>query len=68
RDRLQGVDLLFVDAIVPPGIHISKHMNYAEACHLAESLSVSEWRTVHMSHLMPFSLPHQGMDMEEFLL
>ena len=68
RDLLCGVDLLLLDAIVPPGIHINKHMNYAEACDLALSLSVGEWRTVHMSHLMPFSLPHQGMDMEEFLL
>ncbi|MDI6718692.1 MAG: MBL fold metallo-hydrolase [Methanomicrobiales archaeon] len=61
---LRGVDLLLLDAIVPPGIRIPKHMNYAEACSLAESLGAGDYRTVHMSHLVPWDLPRLGRDME----
>jgi phosphoribosyl 1,2-cyclic phosphate phosphodiesterase len=65
-ELLRDVDLLLIDAIVPPGICINKHMNYSEACALAETLCVRDFRIVHMSHLMPWNLPHLGLDMEQF--
>jgi phosphoribosyl 1,2-cyclic phosphate phosphodiesterase len=63
---LEGADLLFIDALVPPPISIPQHMNYAEACELARILRVKEWRCVHMSHLLPWDLPNTGIDGEEF--
>ncbi|RPJ53050.1 MAG: MBL fold metallo-hydrolase [Methanobacteriota archaeon] len=64
---LDGVDLLIVDAIVPPDIHIDKHMNYREAGELARRCGAKDWRAVHISHLMPPDLPHLGRDMETFI-
>jgi len=61
-----GADLLFVDAMVPPSIHIPKHMNYHEACTLAAELEVKDFRCVHMSHKIPWDLPHIGRDGETF--
>lgn len=66
RDRLRNVDLLLVDALVPAGYHVPKHMNYPEACHLAAELGAGDFRCVHISHIMPWSLPHLGMDGEYF--
>jgi phosphoribosyl 1,2-cyclic phosphate phosphodiesterase len=66
KEFLSGVDLLVADAIVPAHIHINKHMNYAQACALAVSLRPGTFRFVHASHLMPWDLPHLGMDMETF--
>ncbi len=63
---LKGVDLLVADAIVPAYIHINKHMNYAQACDLASALRPGDVRFVHVSHLMPWDLPHLGTDMESF--
>lgn len=63
---IEGADLLFIDALVPPPISIPQHMNYAEACELAEVLRVKEWRCVHMSHLLPWDVPNAGTDGEEF--
>jgi phosphoribosyl 1,2-cyclic phosphate phosphodiesterase len=68
RDLLRNVDLLFIDALVPAGYHIPKHMNYPEACHLAAELGAREFRCVHMSHIMPWTLPNLGMDGECFEL
>ncbi|MDH7593758.1 MAG: MBL fold metallo-hydrolase [Methanomicrobiales archaeon] len=65
-ELLQGADLLLVDAIVPPDIHLSKHMNYREACELAHEVRAREFRCVHMSHMIPWDLPHTAMDMESF--
>lgn len=59
-------DLLFVDALVPPSIQIPKHMNYNEACALAKRLMVGDFRCVHMSHTIPWDLPHTGKDGETF--
>jgi len=65
-DLLAGLDLLLMDAIVPSGITIKKHMNYPDACSLAETLQPKEFRCVHISHLMPRDLPHLGSDGETF--
>ena len=61
-----NADLLFVDALVPPPVHIPKHMNYDEACALADNLDVGDFRCVHMSHTIPWDLPHTGKDGEVF--
>lgn len=64
---LSGADMLFIDALVPPGIHISKHMNYQEACATAKSLEVKDLRCIHLSHHVPWTLPYLGRDGESFL-
>jgi phosphoribosyl 1,2-cyclic phosphate phosphodiesterase len=43
---------------------VNKHMNYEEACSLAESLGVKSFRCVHLSHLMSWDLPSLGRDMD----
>jgi len=63
---LEGADLLFIDAFVPSPICIPQHMNYTEACELADCLRVKKFRCVHMSHLLPWDLPNIGKDGEEF--
>ena len=63
---LSGVDLLFIDALVPPRFHIPKHMNYREACEVARYLGAGEFRCVHMSHHIPWDLPNTGKDGETF--
>ena len=62
RTLLSGVDLLVLDAIVPPEIRLSKHMNYQEARELAGETGAREWRCVHLSHLMPWDLSHLARD------
>lgn len=63
---LTDLDLLLVDALVPSGIRIPKHMNYLDACSLAQDLSPKDFRCVHTSHLIPWDLPHIGRDGETF--
>jgi phosphoribosyl 1,2-cyclic phosphate phosphodiesterase len=63
---LQDLDLLLLDALVPPGITIHKHMNYHDARTLAESLRPKEYRCVHQSHMLPWDLPCLGMDGDTF--
>ena len=65
-DLLTGLDLLLVDALVPSDIRIHKHMNYLDACTLAHSLKPEEYRCVHLSHLIPWELPHLGKDGDVF--
>lgn len=65
-DLLAGLDMLFLDAIVPSGVYLKKHMNYREACTLAGDLAPHDFRCVHLSHLMPWDLPHLGNDMDVF--
>ncbi|MFA4878394.1 MAG: MBL fold metallo-hydrolase [Methanoregula sp.] len=65
-DLLHNLDLLLIDAIVPSSITITKHMNYLDACTLANQLSPKDYRCVHMSHLLPWDLPHIGKDGESF--
>lgn len=59
---LSGVDLLVLDAIVPPEIRLNKHMNYQEARELARRAGPREWCCVHLSHLIPWDLPHLARD------
>jgi phosphoribosyl 1,2-cyclic phosphate phosphodiesterase len=63
---LTNLDLLLLDAFVPSDIRIHKHMNYLDACTLATNLSPKEYRCVHLSHLMPWDLPHLGNDGDTF--
>jgi len=62
RELLSGVDLLVMDAIVPPEIRLTKHMNYGEASGLAREAKPRDWRCVHLSHLIPWDLPHLARD------
>lgn len=48
---MKDPDLLIADAIVPPHIHIKKHMNSEEAMMLAEKLNAKEVVLTHLSHL-----------------
>jgi phosphoribosyl 1,2-cyclic phosphate phosphodiesterase len=65
-DLLTNLDLLLLDALVPSDITIHKHMNYLDACTLAGNLSPQEYRCIHLSHLIPWDLPHLGKDGETF--
>jgi phosphoribosyl 1,2-cyclic phosphate phosphodiesterase len=64
KELLAGADLLVLDAIVPPEIRLSKHMNYAEALQVAGEAGPREFRLVHLSHLIPWALPHLARDGE----
>jgi phosphoribosyl 1,2-cyclic phosphate phosphodiesterase len=64
KELLEGADLLVLDAIVPPEIRLTKHMNYAEAVGVARDARPREFRLVHLSHLVPWSLPHLARDGE----
>ncbi|MDD1678728.1 MAG: MBL fold metallo-hydrolase [Methanomicrobiales archaeon] len=66
RTLLEDLDLLFIDAIVPPEIHLNKHMNYEEACSLAHSLGARSFYCVHLSHLIDWDLPCLGRDMDHW--
>jgi phosphoribosyl 1,2-cyclic phosphate phosphodiesterase len=66
RARLRDLDLLLIDAMVPPTIHLNKHMNYQEACDLAGELDARTFRCVHLSHLMDWDLPFLGKDMDSW--
>ncbi|MDD1670202.1 MAG: MBL fold metallo-hydrolase [Methanomicrobiales archaeon] len=63
-ELLSGADLLILDAIVPPEIRLNKHMNYEEALRVAAEARPAEYRLVHLSHLIPWSLPHLARDGE----
>jgi len=65
-DLLGNLNLLLLDAIVPSRISIPKHMNYLDACTLAGQLAPEDFRCVHMSHHIPWDLPHTGRDGEVF--
>jgi phosphoribosyl 1,2-cyclic phosphate phosphodiesterase len=41
-------------------------MNYLDACVLAKRLAPLEYRCVHLSHLLPWELPHLGIDGQIF--
>jgi phosphoribosyl 1,2-cyclic phosphate phosphodiesterase len=64
RELLSGVDLLVLDAIVPPEVRLTKHMNYQEASEMARRAGPSEFRFVHLSHLIPWALLHLARDGE----
>lgn len=50
-EYMKDPDLLIADAIVPPHIHIKKHMNSEEAMALAQKLNAKEVVLTHLSHL-----------------
>ena len=50
-ELMKDPDLLIADAIVPPHIHIKKHMNSEEAMELAQKLNAKEVVLTHLSHL-----------------
>ncbi|HII02524.1 TPA: MBL fold metallo-hydrolase [Methanosarcinaceae archaeon] len=61
-DLMKNPDLPIADAIVPPRIHIKKHMNSEEAMELASELNAKEVVLTHLSH---FYRPH---DIESMFL
>ncbi len=63
---LKDLDLLLLDALVPSSTHVHKHMNYLDACTLAERLTPKEYRCTHISHIMPWEYPHLASDGEIF--
>jgi phosphoribosyl 1,2-cyclic phosphate phosphodiesterase len=65
-DLLENLDLLLLDALVPSTISIHKHMNYADACLLADRLAPKNFRCVHQSHLLPWDLPYLARDGDIF--
>ncbi len=65
-DLLGNLDLLLLDALAPSNYTISKHMNYLDASTLAGQLAPATFRCVHMSHHLPWDLPHTGKDNETF--
>jgi len=65
-DLLTNLDLLLLDAACASDIRIPKHMNYLDACTLAQRLDPEEYRCVHLSHLIPWELPHLGKDGDVF--
>lgn len=67
REILRNLDFLLLDALVPQGITIHKHMNYHDACLLACSLRPKDFRCIHQSHLLPWDLPHLGRDGDVFV-
>ncbi|HOW13741.1 MAG: MBL fold metallo-hydrolase [Methanosarcina sp.] len=50
-ELIKDPDLLIADAIVPPHIHIKKHMNSEEAMALAQKLNAKKVALTHLSHL-----------------
>ena len=67
RELLTGLDLLLIDGLFPSSFKkVAKHLNYEEAVEMAADLKAKDFRVVHMSHYLPFNLPHQGYDGEHF--
>jgi phosphoribosyl 1,2-cyclic phosphate phosphodiesterase len=68
-EMIMGPDLLIADAIVPPHIHLDKHMNATDAMQLAGQVQAKRTVLVHMSHMFPphdeairvFPLGYDGM-------
>jgi phosphoribosyl 1,2-cyclic phosphate phosphodiesterase len=54
-EMMRGLDLLIADAIVPPHIHLDKHMNAEDAMKLAGQLNPKRTVLVHLAHMYP---PH----------
>ncbi len=63
---LKNCDLLLVDALVPSHMTVAKHMNYLDACMLADSLGAKDFRCIHVSHMMPWEYPHLAGDSDVF--
>jgi phosphoribosyl 1,2-cyclic phosphate phosphodiesterase len=68
RRLLTGLDLLLIDGLFPASVKkVEKHLNYEEALTMAAELGAADFRVVHMSHYLPFNIPHQGYDGERFV-
>lgn len=65
---MEDADLLLLDGIFPPEVHISKHMNIREAELFAERLRPKEFWCVHMSHKIPWSYEYGAWDMQTWEL
>jgi phosphoribosyl 1,2-cyclic phosphate phosphodiesterase len=66
-DLMGNLDLLLLDALVPSNITtIHKHMNYLDACTLADRLKPKDFRCIHQSHMLPWDLNHLGRDGDIF--
>ena len=65
---MKDADLLLLDGIFPADVHISKHMNVAEAEQLARRLSPKEFWCVHMSHKIPWEYRFGARDMQSWVL
>jgi phosphoribosyl 1,2-cyclic phosphate phosphodiesterase len=63
-ELMKDADLLLLDGIFPPDVHISKHMNIFEAELLAKRLSAKEFWCVHMSHKIRWNYEHGAQDMQ----
>ncbi len=60
-------DFLFIDGLFPNSLKkVDKHLNYEESIEWAGKFKAKDFRVVHMSHHLPFSLPHAGYDGETF--
>lgn len=68
KEALADADLLVLDAIVPPGYNLTKHMTYPDALKLAAELRPKVFRCTHASHLLPWDTPHLAVDGESFEL
>ncbi|HWQ67444.1 MAG TPA: MBL fold metallo-hydrolase [Methanospirillum sp.] len=67
RSLLMNLDLLLIDGLFPSAFKkVTKHLNYEEAVEIAGELKAEQFRVVHMSHYLSFTLPHQGRDRERF--
>ena len=67
KDLIRGADLLLIDGLFPASFRkVEKHLNYEEAIEMAFELKVKDFRTVHMSHHIPFDAPYQGHDWDVF--
>lgn len=63
----ENCDIMFIDALMNPTIHIGKHMNYAEAIAFADRVKPKEFHLVHMSHNIPLDwkyVCHDGFSVE----
>jgi phosphoribosyl 1,2-cyclic phosphate phosphodiesterase len=63
-EMMKDADLLLLDGIFPPYVHISKHMNVCEAEQLAKRLHAKEFWCVHMSHKIRWNYGHGAWDMQ----
>jgi phosphoribosyl 1,2-cyclic phosphate phosphodiesterase len=55
-DIMRDADLMIMDAIIPPGINLKKHMNAEQAGDLAQRLGAKQVVFTHISHMFP---PHE---------
>jgi len=68
-DLFTELDLLFIDGIFLNKVgKVEKHLNYEEAISFAQDLNVRSFYIVHMSHYLPFDIPHIGHDGDVFEL